>query len=306
MKRIAPYIQLTIAALVIVSCTARAPQAEQPDRSIHSENAAETNESSLANGGTAARGTQIDQAVPLPDPADPANELAGGSETTERVVRPADNAELQRKFPETFFLHGPEKGNRIALTFDDGPDIRFTPQVLDILQKYDTKATFFLLGSRADGLPEITQRIHREGHAIGSHTYWHPKLVKEGVERMKWELAETDKALKRTAGMKPRMFRPPYGALTEELMTELVKMKYKVIGWNVDSLDWKQIDSATIQDIVLSQLRPGSIVLMHSAGNWDQDLSGMVQALDALIPRLQQEGYTFVTVPELLGIPEKR
>lgn len=295
MKRMALYIQLAVIAFFIVSCAGQAPQAQQPERSM--------------TDGPAARGTQMNEAAPLPgpsDPSDPSSELAGGPETTERVQQPADNIELQRKFPKSFFLHGPAQGNRIALSFDDGPDARFTPQVLDILQKYNVKATFFLLGSRVDGLPELTRRIRREGHAIGSHTYWHPKLVKEGLERMKWELAETDKALKRTAGMKPRMFRAPYGALTEELMTELVKMKYKVIGWNVDSLDWKQIDSETIQNNVLSQLRPGSIVLMHSAGNWDQDLSGMVQALDALIPRLEQEGYKFVTVPELLGIREKR
>lgn len=232
--------------------------------------------------------------------------LAGGSETTERVLRPISNYELQKKFPNIVVLRGSLQKNRIALTFDDGPDRRFTPQVLDVLKKHNVKATFFLMGSRVDGLPDITRRIHQEGHSIGNHTYWHPKLWQESMDRMRWEVTQTDAAIKKAVGYSPKLFRAPYGGVNDQLVMELGKMNFSVIGWSVDSMDWTQIDSAAVQKNVLSNLHPGAIVLMHSGGHWTQDLSGMVQAVDALIPRLKREGAEFVTIPQMFNLPERK
>ncbi|MDQ6421637.1 polysaccharide deacetylase family protein [Paenibacillus sp. LHD-117] len=234
------------------------------------------------------------------------NALAGGSETTERVLRPISNYELQKKFPNIFVLRGSLQKNRIALTFDDGPDRRFTPQVLDVLKKHNVKATFFLMGSRVAGHPDITRRIYQEGHSIGNHTYWHPKLWQESIDRMRWEVTQTDAEIKKVVGYSPKLFRAPYGGLNEQLLIEFGKMKFSVIGWSADSMDWTQIDSATVQKNVLSNLHPGAIVLMHSGGHWTQDLSGMVQAVDALIPLLKREGAEFVTIPQMFNLPEKK
>ncbi len=123
------------------------------------------------------------------------SELAGGDEKDVRKPHPVSNNELQRKYPNLLFLHGSNKGNRVALSFDDGPDTRFTPQVLDVLAKHDVKATFFMMGSRATEHMQITKRVHDEGHAIGNHTYWHPNLSKEGVGRLEWEVRETERAI---------------------------------------------------------------------------------------------------------------
>ncbi|WP_373232445.1 polysaccharide deacetylase family protein [Cohnella sp.] len=232
--------------------------------------------------------------------------LAGGSETTERVLRPISNYELQKKFPNILVLRGSLQKNLIALTFDDGPDRRFTPQVLDVLKKYKVKATFFLMGSRVAGHPDITKRIHQEGHSIGNHTYWHPKLWQESIDRMRWEVTQTDAAIKNVVGYSPKLFRAPYGGLNDQLLAELGKMNFSVIGWSVDSMDWTQIDSAAVKKNVLSNLHPGAIVLMHSGGHWTQDLSGMVQALDELIPRLKKEGAEFVTIPQMFNLPERK
>ncbi|WP_245976259.1 polysaccharide deacetylase family protein [Paenibacillus prosopidis] len=234
------------------------------------------------------------------------NALAGGSETTERVLRPISNYELQKKFPNILVLRGSLQKNRIALTFDDGPDRRFTPQVLDVLKKHNVKATFFLMGSRVEGHPDITRRIHQEGHSIGNHTYWHPKLWQESIDRMRWEVTQTDAAIQKVVGYSPKLFRAPYGGVNDQLLTEFGKMNFSVIGWSVDSMDWTQIDSATVQKNVLSNLHPGAVVLMHSGGHWTQDLSGMVQAVDALIPRLKREGAEFVTIPQMFNLPERK
>src|SRR5699024_3627959 len=115
-------------------------------------------------------------------------QVEGGSEREIREPEPVSNSKLQKEYPNIIVLHGSPSKNQVALTFDDGPDTRFTPQVLDVLAKYDVKATFFLIGSRAKAHSEITRRIHEEGHAIGNHTYWHPNLPKEELERLHWEL----------------------------------------------------------------------------------------------------------------------
>ncbi|WP_010274152.1 polysaccharide deacetylase family protein [Paenibacillus senegalensis] len=232
--------------------------------------------------------------------------LAGGSEKAVRKIKPMDNYQLQRKFPDILYMTGPSDQPVAALTFDDGPDQRFTPQILDVLKKHNVRGTFFVMGSRVKGHPEVVKRIVEEGHALGNHTYWHPQLYNESLYRLKWEAEETDKALQEVVGFKPKLFRPPYGGLTDELVAELGRQDYKVIGWNVDSLDWKEIGADEILSNMESHLKPGAIILMHSGGNWDQDLSGGVEALDRLIPELKNRGIDLITIPELLDLPDRK
>lgn len=242
------------------------------------------------------------ESSPVSDETPP---LVGGSETTQRPHAPASNQMLQQKFPSTVMLRGPTDTNYVALTFDDGPDRRFTPQVLDVLKKHGVKATFFLMGSRVENLPSITRRIDREGHAIGNHTYWHPKLYAESLARSRWEITATDQLIEETLGYRTTLFRAPYGGLTEALVEQMADMGLSVIGWSVDSLDWKGISKEEVEQNVLSTAGPGSIILMHSGGHWTQDLSGMVAALDTIIPKLKQQGLQFVTIPEMLNIKDK-
>lgn len=206
---------------------------------------------------------------------------------------------LQSKYPEIMLYKGSTDKKVIALTFDDGPDHRFTPQVLDVLKKYDVKATFFLLGTRVQKYPDMVKRIDKEEHVIGNHTYWHPELPNTGEENMAWEIKKNEEEMKNITTNISNLFRAPYGAMNDDLVKKLGKMNYRGIGWSVDSEDWKSLSSEEIKKNILKQIHPGAIILMHSAGHWSQDLSGTAEALDELIPYLQEKGYEFVTVPEL-------
>ncbi len=226
--------------------------------------------------------------------------LEGGAENQKRVLQPLSNQVLQQRYPNVLLLHGTKTKNQVALTFDDGPDRRFTPMVLDTLKKYNVKATFFLVGARVAALPEVTRRIAREGHAIGNHTYWHPALYEHSTDRLKWEVTQTDQIIQNTIGMRPRLFRAPYGGLNHEIVQQLQREGYSVIGWDVDTLDWKQPGAAQIADVVLAHVHPGAIILMHSAGHWTQNLTGTAEALDTIIPELKRQGVQFVTIPKMI------
>ncbi|MBT2728811.1 polysaccharide deacetylase family protein [Bacillus sp. ISL-75] len=209
---------------------------------------------------------------------------------------------LQVKYSNTMIYKAHTNQKVIALSFDDGPDTRFTPLILDILNKYAVKATFFLLGTRVHTYPDITKRIYSKGHAIGNHTYWHPKLTDTDVKSMIWEIEKNEQEIFSIIGIKSDLFRAPYGALTEDQVRQLGKMGYRGIGWSVDSEDWRSLPANEVKQKVLNAIHPGAIVLMHSAGHWTQDLTGTVKALDELIPYLKKEGYIFVTIPELWSI----
>jgi|GEM_PF-389817 len=307
-KRLAPLVWLLILCLGLTACGGTGKRDNEDGRHQGAGQAqSKAREDDGGNGKKGGNGKRSSARQRADGSAVPRwKTLAGGSESEARVLKPMDNYLLQRKYPNVFVLHAPEDENRIALTFDDGPDSRFTPRVLDVLKKHNVKATFFVMGSRVKGVPRVARRIADEGHVMGNHTYWHPKLWRQSAGRIRWEALETDHAILEVAGYAPKLFRPPYGALTEELLTQLSAMNYTVVGWNVDSLDWKQLPADQVEANVVSNVRPGSIILMHSGGNWDQDLSGMVEALDRIIPRLKEQGMTFVTIPELLGVPKSK
>lgn len=235
--------------------------------------------------------------------------LEGGEENLQRNQRqqPVSNIVLQQRYPETVVLQGPPTANRIALTFDDGPDPRFTEQVLDILRAENVPATFFVMGSRAIAYPEIVQRMVAEGHIIGNHTYFHPNLVKEGdLATLEREVMRTEDTLNDLIGYRTKLFRAPYGFLYNELVEKLAELNYSIIVWSVDSLDWQEDPPAEIAANVLNNVQPGAIILMHDGGDWDADRTNTIESLKQIIPTLKQQGYEFVTVPQLLNIPYQK
>ncbi|WP_100399095.1 polysaccharide deacetylase family protein [Bacillus sp. FJAT-44742] len=234
-------------------------------------------------------------------------ELKGGSEADQRVQEPLGLDELQARYPDTVFLHGPTTENRVALTFDDGPDPRFTPEILDILAEYNIPATFFLMGARAEESPELARRITEEGHVVGNHTFWHPDLVEEGdIETLVNEVTRTEDTLAGIIDYRTTLFRPPYGFLYDELVEELQALEYSVIAWSVDSLDWQNIGPQEIAQNVLEDIHPGAIILMHDGAPAEEDRTETIESLREIIPVLQEQGYEFVTVPDLLNIPYQR
>lgn len=232
--------------------------------------------------------------------------LEGGPEVDGRKPNPISNNLLQLKYPNILALRGLLNDKKVALTFDDGPDPRYTPQILDILKQYNAKATFFLIGARAKAHKGIVERIVREGHVVGNHTYWHPNLVKGGAGNLDWEVKETENTINEIVGYKPSLFRAPYGSLNDGLVQQLGKMGNSIIGWSVDSLDWMQLSPEQIEKNVLSNVHPGAIILMHDGGHWTMDLLGTVQSLHKIISEIQKDGVEFVTIPELININNKK
>ncbi|RUT35908.1 polysaccharide deacetylase family protein [Paenibacillus zeisoli] len=209
--------------------------------------------------------------------------------------------ELRRKYAETFKFRGP-KVKRIALTFDDVPDPRFTPQVLDILAKNHIKATFFVVGQRAEKHPGLVKRIYREGHLIGNHSYNHPLFKNKSLAYFKDQILRTETIIYNLTGFRPKFIRPPYGEINEEQLRWVKSRGYKVINWNVDSKDWKGLNKLQVTNNILSAAGPGSIILQHAGGGVGADLTGTIEALPIVIRTLKSKGYTFVDLSELLHI----
>ncbi|CAM4078508.1 polysaccharide deacetylase family protein [Lederbergia lenta] len=184
----------------------------------------------------------------------------------------------------------------IALTFDDGPHSVYTPQILDVLAKYNAKATFFVIGEHAKKFPHLISREKIEGHEIANHTYTHSYSNQDKLEE---ELRKTDEVIYNITGAYPLFYRPIGGEYNERIVNTAVQQGFRVImwSWHQDTQDWKRPGVNKIVSKVLSGARPGDIVLFHDAGG---DRSQTVEALQDILPALKKEGYTFVTVSELL------
>jgi peptidoglycan/xylan/chitin deacetylase (PgdA/CDA1 family) len=214
--------------------------------------------------------------------------------------------EMQKRYEGVFVLSAARKTRRIALTFDDVPDPRFTPNVLDILKRKGVHATFFVVGTRAKKHPDLVRRIHREGHVIGNHSYSHPDFSEMPIAKVKEQIRRTEDVLRKLIGFKPRLVRPPYGEILAGQLEWAKKSGYTVVNWDVDSSDWRQLRADQVFRNVTGAVRPGSIVLMHAGGGEGQNLSGTVKALPRMIDWLREHHYEPVTLTELLDVHERR
>lgn len=187
-------------------------------------------------------------------------------------------------------------GKYIAFTFDDGPSSLVTPRILDILKEYEVKATFFMLGNQVNKNPLLAKRVADEGHEIGNHSYSHSKLVNLTEGDIRNEIEGTNQIIEEVTGFKPTSFRPPYGDYNETVQAIAFGNKAPIILWSVDSEDWKNKNAEAVKNMVLNNLRPGSIVLLHDIH------STTAEALPALLTVLKEDGYQFITVSELLSL----
>ncbi len=182
----------------------------------------------------------------------------------------------------------------VALTFDDGP-VAGTAQLLDVLKEKGVSATFFMVGSNAAMHPALIRRMVAEGHVIGNHTWDHPQLTRRSVESITSELNRTSDVIVKAGAPRPTLMRPPYGATNATVSQVAAELGLAQILWNVDPLDWKDRNSATVTKRVLAATRSGSIVLSH-------DIHPTTRAAyAAIIDGLRAKGFTLVTVPQLLG-----
>ncbi len=188
----------------------------------------------------------------------------------------------------------------VALTFDDGPWESSTEKVLEILKQNQIKATFYMVGLQLQRNPDIARKVAAAGHAIGNHTWRHPINDLDLVTAAQ-EVGNTARLIYQATGIRTNLFRPPGGNLTGELVPYAQRQKYTINLWSVESSDY-YVGAPLIVDNVLSQVKPGSIVLMHDGGG---DRTPTIQALPQIIAALRRQGYRFVTVPELLALQAK-
>ncbi|WP_238322801.1 polysaccharide deacetylase family protein [Gorillibacterium massiliense] len=214
--------------------------------------------------------------------------------------------ELRRKYKSTLFFKGSPRWRAVALTFDDAPDPRFTPQILDELQRNHVKATFFLVGKRAEKYPTLVRRIAARGHVIGNHSYTHPNFNKLSESAFRREVLKTNRVLQPLIGYDPKLLRPPYGNIRENELVWLANNGFKVINWSSDSLDWKGLKADEIIANIMKNVEPGAIILQHAGGGTGEDLSETIKAIPRVVKKLRDRGYDIVTVPELLDLPKSR
>lgn len=202
---------------------------------------------------------------------------------------------------EMIWEYPPADQKVICLTFDDGPDPRNTPEILALLKKYNAKATFFISGNKAALAPELVMQEKLEGHELANHTYSHPNVSRIGVEQLKKEIALTEAEIMKAGGNKPVLFRPPGGYYNERVVQTAKEAGYTVVmwSWHQDTKDWAHPGVPFIVDRVVSNAHSGDIVLFH-----DYVFTGSqtAAALEKILFRLDQEGYRFITVSELMEI----
>ncbi|MBQ8416818.1 MAG: polysaccharide deacetylase family protein [Clostridia bacterium] len=188
---------------------------------------------------------------------------------------------------------------QIALTFDDGPHPRLTHEILEILDKYNVKATFFMVGVNVVNYPQAAKEVLERGHEVGNHTYSHYHMRGLNEEALNDELGKCEDALEELCEYRPHLFRPPEGAVTEYVRHCSEGGDYTLVLWSLDTRDWEEKNTARIVQTVLENIQPGDIVLMHDYIGTE---SKTPEALEILLSKLLEKGYEPVTVSRLLGI----
>lgn len=186
----------------------------------------------------------------------------------------------------------------VALSFDDGPDPRFTPSVLEILEQYGVRATFFVVGSEAQKHPEILAMINRQGHELANHTWTHPHMAEISAGELMAEVESTNQLINGLTGGENNFFRPPRGQLTKEQGSELEKAGYIVVMWDIGIENSKTSTPGEMAERVLKKIKPGGIILLHDGL---LDRTRTIQALPILLEGLRDKGYRTTTVGRLLG-----
>jgi peptidoglycan-N-acetylglucosamine deacetylase len=197
-----------------------------------------------------------------------------------------------------FKVNIPSPQKVIAITFDDGPDPSNTPKLLEVLHQEGIKATFFVLGIRANKYPSFLKEIAMAGHEIENHGYSHQEPRKLSAKQLAWEIRNTDRIILKYVKRKPHFFRPPYGQVTSVVKMAAYDAQYQLIEWSIDPRDWEKGKIAQkIQYAVVSQIHSGDIVLLHDGGG---DRRETIKAVRALVQDLKSKGYTFTTLTDLV------
>src|SRR5215210_2826582 len=201
--------------------------------------------------------------------------------------------------------HAP--GRRVALTFDDGPDAKWTPRIAAALRRLDVPATFFVMGSQVARRPEIVQDLHEQGFELGNHTFNHTDLSAVPAWQRSLQLSLTETAVAGATGVRPRLMRPPYSSSVDavthaqsRVLAGVGARGFVVVLSQFDGRDWARPGVARILRTTTPPGRSGGVILMHDGGG---DRRQTLAALERLVPRLRERGFRFVTVSQLAGLP---
>lgn len=214
--------------------------------------------------------------------------LPWGNTGSEIVLVTANNTNLV----PIYAVDTPEK--KVAISFDATWGAEETPKILNTLDKYKIKSTFFLVNIWLKKYPDVAKKIAGKGHEIGMHSTTHPHFTKLSEEEMKQELQDNHQLILTTTNYNAKLFRPPYGDYDNRVVSVVNGLGYKAIQWDVDSLDWKDLSASVIYERVLKRVKPGSIVLFHNNGKHT------AEAIESIIAELQKQGYKIVPVSQLI------
>lgn len=205
------------------------------------------------------------------------------------------------------YVHGPRTEKVVALTFDDGPNDPYTTQILDVLKQEGVHATFFVVGQNAERQPGTVRRIVAEGNDLGNHSYRHRK--RDALLDLHYDdMTRANDVLRGITGTLPRLYRAPNGFHTPWSLRAVGEHGLRAVGWDVESNDWDEPGVDTIVMRTVNHVQAGSIILLHDGDNTrlGTDRSQQVQAVRGIIETLKARGYRFVTVSEMLGLPQSK
>ena len=191
---------------------------------------------------------------------------------------------------EVFIKNGSRDKKLIALTFDDGPHPKETNQVLDVLNKYNIKGTFFVAGKHANWYSDPLIRANKEGHEIGNHTFNHPDITHLTNEQLEEEILKCEEILIKLTGKKPTLFRPPYGSYNDTVKTNV---PFPLVLWSIDTMDWNTDDPNVVYENAIGNIEDGDVILLHEVHE------STIEALPMILEALKEKGYQTVTIEEM-------
>lgn len=207
-----------------------------------------------------------------------------------------------RLFGRTF-MGLPRGTKQLALSYDDGPNDPHTLHLLEVLAKHQVHATFFLMGSFVRRRPDIVRDLAQAGHVIGNHTFNHPLLIFQREAEVRKELSDCRSAIHDAVGEHSHLFRPPFGGRRPGVLRLTRELGMEPIMWRVTGFDWNAPPAEVIEKRVSRQIHGGDVILLHDGGHKEMgaDRSQTVKATDHLLRRYRDEGYEFVTIPQMMG-----
>lgn len=200
------------------------------------------------------------------------------------------------------FIGTDSDSRQLALTFDDGPNDPWTPRLLEVLDRHQVCATFFLIGSFVAQRPDLARQVAAAGHVIGNHTWDHPNLVLVRSGEAESQIKRCAEALDQAVGAHSNLFRPPFGGRTPQALRAVRRCGLVPVLWSVSGWDWQDKPAAYVENKVMGSVEGGEVILLHDGGHrhLGVDRSFTVTAVDRIISRCRDQGFQFVTVPEMM------